>query len=57
MSICLYHHSTTAAACGEFAAEHCAGKRYRSTALGAGRPEAWAPKHGATAANVGSSVM
>jgi len=32
----LSHHSTTAAACGGFAAERRAGMRYRSTAAAAG---------------------
>ena len=36
-SVCLSHHSTTAAACGGFAAERRAGGIYRSTATGAHR--------------------
>jgi len=36
LSVCLSHRSTAAAACGGFAAERRAGKRYRSTVAGAG---------------------
>jgi len=46
-SVCLSHHSTTAAACGGFAAERRAGKRYRSTVASTGRRAAAAPQHGA----------
>jgi len=46
-SVCLPYHSTTASACGGFAAERRAGRRYRSTAATAGRPTAAAPQHGA----------
>jgi len=37
MSVCLSHHSTAAAACGGFAAERRAGRRYRLTAAGVWR--------------------
>jgi len=39
-SVCLSHHSTTTAACGGFAVERRAGRRYRSTAAGLGHPAA-----------------
>jgi len=50
--VCLSHHSTAAAACGGFAAESRAGRRYRPTAM--------APQNGVgfwSAANADSAVL
>ena len=50
--ICLSHHSTAEAACGGFAAESRAGRRYRPTAM--------APQNGVgfwSAANADSAVL
>jgi len=56
LSVRLSHYSTSAAACGGFAAERRADRIYRSTAAGAGRLAATAPQHGA-AAHAGSVVL
>ena len=47
LPVYLRYHSTAAAACGRFAAELHADRRYRSTAAGARRP----------AANAGSAIL
>jgi len=49
MSVCLSHHSTAAAACGGFAAERRAGRRYRLTAAGVWRLAATELEPGAAA--------
>ena len=59
-SVRLYYRSTTAAACGGFAAERRAGRRHRSTVANAGRSAATVLQHGAatrcSAANASSAV-
>jgi len=59
--VCLSHHSIAAAACGGFAAERRANRRYRSRAAGAGRQVTTAPQHGGiarrSAANAGSAIL
>ena len=47
--VCMSHHSTADAACGGFAAERRAGRRYRSTAAAA-----TAPQHGAASTELSS---
>jgi len=58
-SVCLFHHSTAAAACGGFAAERRAGRRYQFHR--GGRQAATAPQQRAgalrTAANAGSAML
>ena len=53
-SACLSHRSTAAAAAGGFAAEHCAGTRYRSIVAGASTVYQLQAR---SAANVGSVAL